>query len=102
MKKIIVSLLLLSVLLVPVLVFAQPNVTASNLDQLIDTVKKPLWMMFGLIALIVFVVFGILLLIAAGNPDKVSAARAAFLWGVFTVVMGIVAYSIVSVIEISF
>lgn len=94
MKKIAVGLLLLSVLLVPVTVFAQPNVTISSLDQLVNAIKRPIWIVFGLIALIAFVVAGILFLSAGGDPEKVKTARAAFLWGIVGIVVGIVAFSI--------
>ncbi|MBI1866322.1 MAG: hypothetical protein HY005_03335 [Candidatus Staskawiczbacteria bacterium] len=99
MKKIAVGLLLLSVLLVPVTVFAQPNVTISSLDQLVNAIKRPIWIVFGLIALIAFVVAGILFLSAGGDPEKVKTARAAFLWGIVGIVVGIVAFSIVTIIE---
>jgi len=99
MKKIVVSLLLLSVLLVPAMAFAQPNVTINSLEGLVNAIKGPLWVVFGLIALIAFVVAGILFLTAAGNPEKIAQARTAFLWGIVGVVVGIVAYSIISIIE---
>ena len=99
MKKIIVSLLLLSVLLVPVMVSAQPVVTINSLEQLVNAIKRPLWIAFGLIALIAFVTSGIYFLTAAGNPEKVVQARTAFLWGIVGVVVGIIAFSIVRIIE---
>lgn len=99
MKKIVVSLLLLSILIVPALAFAQPQVTISSLDQLVNAIKRPLWVVFGLIALIAFVISGILFLTAAGNPEKIAQARTAFLWGIVGIVVGIVAFSIVSIIE---
>ena len=99
MKKIVVSLLLLSVLLVPVMVSAQPVVTINSLEQLVNAIKRPLWIVFGLIALIAFVTSGIYFLTAAGNPEKVVQARTAFLWGIVGVVVGIIAFSIVRIIE---
>ena len=99
MKKIVVSLLLLSVLLAPALAFAQPRTTINSLDQLVNAVKRPLWVVFGLIALVAFVIAGILFLTAAGDPEKVKTARTAFLWGIVGIVVGIVAYSIVAIIE---
>jgi len=100
MKKIIVSFLLLSVLFMPALAFAQPGVTINSLDQLVTVIKRPLWVVFGLIALIAFVISGILFLTAAGNPGKIAQARTAFLWGVVGVVVGTVLYSIITVMDI--
>ncbi|MBI2050064.1 MAG: hypothetical protein HYT35_01235 [Candidatus Staskawiczbacteria bacterium] len=99
MKKLVISLLLFSILLVPVLVYAQPNVTINSLEQLVTAIKRPLWVVFGLIALIAFVAAGILFLTAGGDPDKVKSARTAFLWGIVGIVVGIVAFSIVAIIE---
>lgn len=99
MKKIVVSLILLSILFVPVMAFAQPTTTIGSLDQLVNAIKRPLWVVFGLIALIAFVIAGILFLTAAGDPEKIKNARNAFLWGVVGIVVGIVAYSIVTIIE---
>lgn len=99
MKKIVVSLLLLSILLVPAMAFAQPNVSINSLEQLVNAIKGPLWVVFGLVALICFVIAGISFLTAGGDPDKVKTARTAFLWGIVGIVVGIVAYSIVTIIE---
>ncbi|MDO8486456.1 MAG: hypothetical protein Q7S77_02060 [Candidatus Staskawiczbacteria bacterium] len=99
MKKIVVSLLLLSVLLVPVMALAQPGTTISSLDQLVNAIKRPLWVVFGLIALIAFVTAGILFLTANGDPEKIGKARTAFLWGIVGIVVGIVAFSIVTIVE---
>ncbi len=98
MKKIAVSLILLSILLAPVMAFAIPKPIGS-LDGLVNAIKDPLWVIFGLIALICFVIAGILFLTSAGDPEKVKLARTAFLWGVVGVVVGILAYSIVAIIE---
>ena len=100
MEKILVSLLLLSILLVPAMAFTQPNVTINSLGQLINAIKKTIWVISGLVALIAFVVAGILFLIAAGNPKKIVQAKTAFLWGIVGVAMGIVAYSIAAMVEI--
>ena len=99
MKKIVVSLLFLSVLLVPVMAFAQPTVTINSLEALITAIKRPIWIVFGLIALIAFIVAGVLFLTSGGDPEKVKLARTAFLWGIVGVIVGIIAFSIVRIIE---
>lgn len=99
MKKIVVGLVLLSILLMPVMVFAQPRTTITSIDQLIAAIKRPLWVIFGLIALIAFVVAGILFLVSGGDPEKIKLARTAFLWGIVGIIVGILAFSIVSIVE---
>jgi len=56
-------------------------------------------MVFGGIAVISFVISGINFLTAFGNPAKIAQARQAFLWGVGGVIVGIFAYSAISVIS---
>lgn len=107
MKKIIISLILLSVLVLPVVATAQippqPGFgTIGNLDVLYQRIATLFWQIFAIIALIMFIVAGILFLTAGGDPDKVVAARSAFLWGVVGIVVAMVAFSIVLLTRTSF
>ncbi|MEK7562088.1 MAG: hypothetical protein AAB509_00200 [Patescibacteria group bacterium] len=97
-QKIITGLVSLAILASPVLVFAQPNATSLTMCSLIQKIETLVWQAFGLIAVIAFVVAGILFLTAGGNPEKVAQARTAFLWGVAGVVVGIIAFSIIAII----
>ncbi|MFA5877842.1 MAG: hypothetical protein WC845_00490 [Candidatus Staskawiczbacteria bacterium] len=100
MKKSLIALSIISVvLLTPILAFAQPSVTVSDLGDVIEGIQNVVWQIFGLIAVICFVIAGILFLSSGGNPEKVSAARSAFLWGIAGVVVGILAYSIIAIVE---
>ncbi|MBU3934456.1 pilin [Patescibacteria group bacterium] len=100
MKKNLIALSLIAVVLcLPFLVSAQiipdPK-TDITLDSLIHSIQDATWKVFGLIALIMFVVAGVLFLTAGGDPEKVGKARQAFLWGVAGVIVGILAYSIIT------
>lgn len=97
-QKILTGLVSVAILASPVLAFAQPTGQITSLCTLIQKVESIVWMAFGLIAVISFVVAGILFLTAAGNPEKVAQARTAFLWGVAGVVVGIIAFSIIAII----
>ncbi|GEM_PF-1634771 len=97
-QKILTGLVSLTILAAPVLALAQPTGQITNLCQLISKIQTIVWMGFGLIAVISFVVAGILFLTAGGAAEKIQAARGAFLWGVAGVVVGIVAFSIVAII----
>jgi hypothetical protein len=57
-----------------------------------------MWIIFGGIAVIAFVVSGILFLTAGGAPEKVATARNAAIWGIAGVVVGILAYSILAIV----
>jgi hypothetical protein len=98
-KKIILSLILASFVVLPVVAFAQPAVTIGSLPQLIAKLEAAIWMVFGALAVVMFVIAGIAFLTAQGDPTKVATARSAFIWGVAGIVVGIIAYSIVAIVS---
>jgi hypothetical protein len=103
MAKIKSLLVSASALLLPALASAQaadngPGVYITSLSYLVGFIEHALWIVFGGIAVICFVVAGILFLTAGGAPEKVTAARSAFIWGIAGVVVGILAYSIVAIV----
>ena len=106
MKKVNLTLVTLGVLLLPVIAFAQivgvqpvgiPAVT-NGLQGIVTAIENAAATVFGAIAVICFIVAGILFLTAGGVPEKVQAARSAFIWGIAGVVVGIIAFSIVSIV----
>ncbi len=98
-KKVLLSLVLLGAAILPFSVFAQPSGDIGSIDSLIDKLGSFLWTIFGGLALVMFVIAGIMFLTAQGDPEKVKNARNAFLWGVVGIVVAILAYSIVSIVE---
>ena len=54
--------------------------------------------LFGCIAVVMFVAAGILFLTAQGAPEKLKTAKAAVLWGVVGVVVGLAAFSIIALV----
>ena len=106
MTKAKIALVSLSILLLPVIAFAQmetnapggPGGTVGSLTQIIHDVENAAGLVFGCIAVICFLLAGILFLTAGGAPEKVQAARSAFLWGVAGVVVGIIAFSIIAIV----
>jgi hypothetical protein len=103
MKKIIVSLLLLSILVLPITAMAIPTQPGEgdigDIEGLYDKIGTVAWVVFAMVALICFLIAGILFLTAAGNPAKIAIARNAFLWGVAGVVVGVIAFSIVKIVQ---
>lgn len=100
MKKSLISLALLCALALPMLATAQGVPSGgATLEQLVNGIKTAAWTIFGAIAVICFVIAGILFLTAQGNPEKITTARNAFLWGVAGVVVGILAYSIITIVQ---
>ena len=102
MKKIIVSLALLSLLAVPVMALAQvggnPPEISMDLTELGEKITNAVWIVFTVLVVICFVIAGILFLTAAGSAEKIQQARNAFMWGVVGVVVGILAYTMITVV----
>ncbi|MFA6190395.1 MAG: hypothetical protein WC711_02680 [Candidatus Staskawiczbacteria bacterium] len=104
MNKFTLNSILVTALTLPVVVFAldknYPPGEASiqDLPKLIEQIEILMWMVFGAIAVIMFIVAGILFLTAQGQPEKVQAARSALIWGIAGVVVGILAFSILNII----
>lgn len=69
-----------------------------DLAGLARNIETAIWVVFGGIAVICFVIAGILFLTAMGNPEKLKIARDSLWWGVAGVIVGILAYSIVAII----
>lgn len=102
-SKIIISLLFLAFLVTPVLASAQiparPNVSGlSDLDSLYTKIGDLLWQIVAIVALVLFVIAGIMFMTAQGDPTKVATARQFVIWGVVGVVVAALAYSIVAII----
>jgi len=98
MKKSLIALSLIVIILtLPVAAAAQK--TGITLDSLINSIKNAAWKVFGIIALICFVIAGVLFMTAGGEPEKLQKARSAFMWGVAGVIVGILAWSIITIVE---
>jgi hypothetical protein len=70
----------------------------TNISVLINSLLSTLWIIFAGIAVVCFVIAGILFLTAGGQAEKITAARSAFIWGIAGVVVGIIAYSIIAIV----
>jgi len=87
MKNKIISLLILSVILVPALVLAQTIEIKSPLDpnikdiwQLIDLVIDFVFIMAWMITPIMILVAGFFFITAQGEPEKILKAKKIVLW----------------------
>jgi len=96
MKKNLLAPFISAALLMPMVALAIPG-TIGNFGTFADRIKDFAWQIFGLVAVVMFVIAGILFLTAQGDTDKLTKAKQAFLWGVAGVVVGIIAYSILAI-----
>jgi len=102
MKKVLISILLLSAVLLPVaMVSAQgaaiPQV--NSLDELFDAIKNAAVGILGIIVFIAFIYAAFLFLTAGGSAEKLGLARTAFIWGVVGVVVGVLAWSMFEIVK---
>jgi Type IV secretion system pilin len=107
MNKKTLSSIVIGVLASPIIAFAQMQGTApggygsapTSLTDLVGNIEKLMGLVFGGIAVVMFVIAGILFLTAQGDPEKVQSARSAFIWGVAGVIVGLIAFSIVAIVS---
>lgn len=96
-QKIILSMLLLGVVLVPFVAFAQPG-DIDTMEILFEKIKAAVWSIFAIVVFVAFAVAGILFLTAGGAPDKIATARQMAIYGVIGIIVGILAYSILGIV----
>jgi hypothetical protein len=102
MKKNILSLAVIGAMALPIVALAQiggdvPTIDL-NLTDLGNNIASAAWIIFTIVAVVMFVVAGILFLTARGNPEQISTARNAFLWGVAGIVVGVLAFTIITLV----
>lgn len=71
----------------------------NGIQNIMNGIISFLWQFFVGLAVIMFIIAGILFLTSNGAPDKITQARNAFIWGVVGVIVAIVAFSIVAIIS---
>ena len=104
MNKKTLSSIVIGILASPVIAFALSSTTPPgpasipDMPTLVSKIETFMWVVFGGIAVVCFVIAGILFLTAGGDPEKVGTARRAAMWGVAGVVVGILAYSILYIV----
>jgi len=104
MNKKILLTILLCVLALPCVTMAWVAPTSSpssslSISELVTDILDLMWVIVSAIAVIMFVVAGILFLTASGKPEQLTTARNALIWGVVGIVVAIVGFSIVTIIK---
>lgn len=99
MKK-ISTLVFFAALAYPFFAFAQLRDLGPGVDirSVVQGAQTAAWIVFTAVAVIMFVVAGILFLTAHGEPEKIKTARSAVIWGVAGVIVGIAAFSIIGIV----
>ena len=71
---------------------------AWTIESLACSVQGLIWVVFGVAAVVYFLWYGIMFLMARGDATGVGNARQGVLWGVVGVVVGSIALGVVSAI----
>ncbi len=106
-KKYLSALILLGVLTISVAPFVAsadmwtvPTAgKVTDIKTIMTAIFTPLWQLFAGIAVIMFVVAGVLFLTSMGDPGKLATARNAVIWGVVGIVVAVIAFSIVTIVS---
>lgn len=99
------SLVLLALVLAPIFVsaaasgLAEPQAVNLDMAKIMGNVAKMVWYIFAGIAIIMFLVAGILFLTASGNPGKLDQAKQAVIWGIVGIVVGVSAGGIITFVQ---
>jgi membrane protease YdiL (CAAX protease family) len=103
-KKIAVFVLL-SVLTVPVLAYAQlpppPNgidINKAKIESIARTILEIVWIGAVVFVVIAFITIGGYFLLTKGEPDKFREARNALIWAIIGVAVMVLAFSIITVV----
>lgn len=94
MKKNLIILSLICIILISPVV-----ALAYTLGSLVDSVVQAAQLIFLGVAVVCFIMAGILFLSSRGDPEKLASARSAVLWGVAGVVVGIIAPTIIDFVK---
>jgi glucose uptake protein GlcU len=97
MKRILSVLVLSSILASPVIALAQEP-SPVGYEQVLENIRYAMWIIFGLFAVIMFIIAGFYFLTAGGDPDRVAKSRSMVIYGVIGIIVAILGYSIVSIL----
>lgn len=95
MKKRLIIILFFTALILPVNVLAALPNTVTALGE---NVKAIFWTVFLVFVVVCFIIAGILFMTARGDPQKLLLARAAVIWGVVGVVVGLLSTSVLPIL----
>ncbi len=104
-KLVVLSALLVVLLPITVLAFAEPPQPSPNQNisvaVLVDRILNLLvWPLATGIVIILFIMAGFIFLTAQGEPAKIQEARRAVIWGIVGVIIIVISFSIVRTIGI--
>lgn len=104
-KKVLSVVITLGAVALPVLALAaglsipSPQSKDTSVAALMENAATAVWYIFAGVAIIMFLIAGVLFLTANGSPEKIGQARQAVIWGIVGVVVGLLAGGIFSFVS---
>jgi FtsH-binding integral membrane protein len=101
MRNKIIFLLILATIALPLVSFAEVPIIdiGGGVEGIMSNIADQVWLVFAGIAIIMFLVAGILFLTANKNPGKLDQARQAVIWGVVGIIVGLFAKGIIGLVS---
>ncbi|MEK7665193.1 MAG: hypothetical protein AAB361_03600 [Patescibacteria group bacterium] len=95
MKKVLISVFLLGVVVLPAVVFGALPTTITGLGT---KVVNAIWTVAVVITVCCFLLSGIMFAMAQGDPQKISLSKAAFIGGIVGAVVILISASILPIL----
>lgn len=91
---------LLPLIAATIVVILLPNIAlALDLAGMMDKIKEAAWTIFLGLAIIGIIISAIMFLMAAGDPEKLSRAKKAFVWSIVGIAVGLAAGGLFTIIQ---
>ncbi len=101
MKRLLLFSVIVSLVGLPLVTAAQNppgSGWASSFSDMFNNVIAEVWLIFVALAIVLFIYAGVLFLTASGNPERITKAKSAFLWGIAGVAVAIIAFTIIQLV----
>ena len=106
MKKIILTSILASLLVIPILAGAAAplptnvtNLPDKSIEAILDTVANWLFTILLTISAIIIVIAGIMFVSSGGDPEKVTGARNLILYAVIGIIVAAMAKGLMAIVK---
>jgi drug/metabolite transporter (DMT)-like permease len=102
MNKKLINAIIVASMLLPVVALGadtipdRPDINISDMNSLYDKIGTFMWQLFAVIALVMFVIAGIMFMTAQGDAEKIKTARSFIIYGVVGIIVAVLAWTIIT------
>lgn len=101
MNKKVLSLIVLSLVIIPLSISAATitnPINASNFTELLSDIATGIGKFIAVLGTIMLIISGIMYLTSAGSPERINSAKKAFIFSVVGIAIGVAASSIAEIV----